>query len=77
MDVTLQLATGDRLTLADEDASRLYDALWSSTSEMRGAVSAAGKLCHAQRSDRQVPLLDEHESEAVREALSRIGDQAA
>jgi hypothetical protein len=72
MDVTLRLDGGELMRLRDADASHLYDALWALTEEVRGAVSAAGKLCHARRSSRQLAeLLDEQESRAVRAALSR------
>jgi hypothetical protein len=71
MRVNLRLHGGDLVTLEDDQSSRLYEALWSLAPDQRGAVSAAGKVRHAQVS-RRAELLDPHESSAVRDALTRL-----
>ena len=67
--VNLRLHEGDLVTLGDDESSRLYEALWTLAPGVRGALSAAGKVRHAQVS-RQAELLDAHESSAVRDALT-------
>ena len=71
MRVNLRLHGGDLVTLEDEQSSRLYEALWTLAPDQRGAVSAAGKVRHAQVS-RRAELLDPHESSAVLDALTRL-----
>ncbi|HEY1365489.1 MAG TPA: hypothetical protein VGF23_00160 [Gaiellaceae bacterium] len=71
MRVNLRLHGGDLLTLEDEQSLQLYEALWALAPGRRGALSAAGKLKHAQVS-RRAELLDLHESSAVRDALTRF-----
>jgi hypothetical protein len=71
MRVNLRLHGGDLVTLEDEQTSQLYEALWALAPDQRGALSAAGKLKHAQISQR-AELLDPHESSAVQDALARL-----
>jgi hypothetical protein len=73
----VRLATGDTVTLATDEVGVLFDELWRLS--RRGAVAAALKLHDARRRPNQVRLvrLDDYETSAFVEALSRLNLDSA
>jgi hypothetical protein len=67
----LRLDSGELISLDDDEATRLYEALWSQATHQRGAVPAAAKVRRARASGR-AESLDPHESSAVRDALGSL-----
>jgi hypothetical protein len=69
---TLRLDDGELLRLDGDQAQNLYDELWRVATAIRGAISAAAKIRHAQAStSRLIETLGIEESAAVRIALDR------
>lgn len=70
---TLHLEDGELLRLDPDEAQALYDELWRSAAKVRGALSAAAKIRHAQTSHApagaRVETLSAEESGAIRTAL--------
>jgi hypothetical protein len=68
MSSELVLDSGELLSLDDDEAARLYEALWYLAANKRGAVPAAGKVRRA-RTSGKTESLDPNESSAVQDAL--------
>jgi hypothetical protein len=69
---TLRLDDGEVLRLDPDQAQNLYAELWRVAAAIRGAISAAAKIRHAQTStSRLIETLGVEESAAVRVALDR------
>jgi hypothetical protein len=68
----LRLEDGELLRLDADEAQALYDELWRNAATVRGAISAAAKIRHAQasqaRAEAVVETLSAEESQAVRTA---------
>jgi hypothetical protein len=69
----VRLENGDRISLTDAEADRLFDELWLLAVEMRGAVTAAAKLRRARVWElfHGQDALNADETAALREALRR------
>jgi hypothetical protein len=69
----LRLEDGKLLQLDAGQAQTLYDELWRSAVAVRGAISAAAKIRHAQAckapAEARVETLNAEESRAIRAAL--------
>jgi hypothetical protein len=69
---TLRLDDGEVLRLDPEHAQNLYAELWRVAAAVRGAISAAAKIRHAQTNTSSlIETLGVEESAAVRVALDR------
>jgi uncharacterized protein YcgI (DUF1989 family) len=70
---TLRLENGDRISLTDAEADRVFDELWLLAPWQKGAVSAAAKLkqAHIWSLFHGEDVLDAAETAAFREALRR------
>lgn len=68
--------SADLLLNTEDEAERLYEALWRLAGTMHGAVTAAAKLRHARMASRAArsDYLNATEGHAVRAALKTLSE---